>query len=249
VLLLFLGSRLLLLVGLIQLLLLYAALRPTGRRFVVVLTTVAIFGVVAFIGLGEFRRWENVPSPRPSFAGYLVHTSLPHLPKTYVNNYADAVRSSVIVRQVVPARAPYEDGKEFLRILLQPVPGSLRPHVSTAPALLAAFTTAHGNGNALPVPVVGYIQFGLAGDVVFCLVLGGLVGLIDRLGAAARDIGSLLSEIGAGTGMVIVFRGTLHNAIAFALIDVIGFFLAHRILFRRLPATCSGASVAGVAGR
>lgn len=236
VLLLFLGDRLLLLVALIQILLLRAALRPISRRFKLVAVGVAVFGAVAFLLIGEFRRWENVPSPRPSFTSYFVHVSLPGLPRTVVNNYADTVRSSVVVRQVVPVHAGYEDGKELLRILLQPLPGSIRPTVSLAPALTAAFTSGHKNGNALPLPVVGYIQFGLAGAVLFCLVLGAMVGFVDRLGDRIRTVGELLAVIATSTGLVIVFRGTLHNAIALAAIDVIGFYAAHRFLFSRAPA-------------
>jgi hypothetical protein len=228
---LFLGSRLLILVTLIQLLLLYAAIRPTSRRFWRALTLAALIGVVVFVGLGEYRRWENVAVDRPSFPSYFTHTSIPNLPRTYANNYADTVRSSVLARQIVPARAPYEDGKELLRVLLQPLPGSIRPKVALAPAVAATFTAGHKNANALARPVVGYLQFGLAGDVVFCLLLGLLVAAVERLARRIRDTGELLAAIGASTGLVIVFRGTLHNAIAFAAIDVIGFFVAHRLLF------------------
>jgi hypothetical protein len=243
------GSRLLVLIALIQLLVLYAALRPIGRRFVRTLAVTILVGLVVFVGLGEYRRWENVTTHRPSFPSYLVNTSLPSLPKTYVNNYVDTVRSSVIVRRVVPAHAPYEHGKEFLRILLQPLPGSIRPTISTAPALHAAFTSGHGNGNALPVPVVGYIQFGLAGDVIFCLILGLAVGLVDRFGDLVGDVGQLLAMIGASTGLVIIFRGTLHNAIAFALIDVIGFYVSHRLLFAaRSRETQTGDGVTSATG-
>jgi len=230
-LLLFVGSRLLVLIALIQLLVLYSALRPTGRRFVVAIATVVVVGAVVFIGLGEFRRWENLSSRRPSFASYFVHTSLPSLPRTYVNNYADTVRSSVLARQVVPARAGYEYGKELVRMLLQPLPGSIRPKLAFAPALQATFTSGHQNGNALPLPVEGYIEFGFVGDLVFCLLLGLVVGLLDKLGPAVRDVGGLMTAVAAGTGLVIIFRGSLHNGVAIAGIDVIGFFIAHRTLF------------------
>jgi hypothetical protein len=241
---LFLGSRLLFLASLIQLLLLYAAIRPAGRRFLRGLIAAVVVGAIVFIGLGEYRRWENLPAPRPSFSHYFVRTSLPNLPRTYVNNYADTVRSSVIVRQVVPARAGYEYGKEFLRLLLQPIPGSLRPKVSEAPALHAAFTAGRGNANALPLPVEGYIEFGLAGDIALCLILGAIVGLLDAFApAAVRDVGLTATAIALGTGAVIVFRGSLHNAFAIAAIDVIGFFVAHRVLFRRPVASSSAPPV------
>ncbi len=226
-----LGSRLLLLVALIQLLVLYAAVCPISRRFWLALGTTAVIGTVLFVTLGEFRRWESVPH-HPSFPTYLVKVSVPELPRTYANDYADAVRLSVLARRVVPSRAPYEYGKEFLRILLQPIPGQLRPTISTAPALEATFTSGHKNGNALPVPVEGYIEFGFAGTVAFSALLGLFVGLVDRAGAAVRDVGWLLTGVAAGTGSVIVMRGSLHQGIALALVDVIGFLAVHRILYR-----------------
>ncbi len=237
-LLLFLGSRLLLLVALIQLLLLYAALRPPSRRFTLALAATALAGVVAFFAIGEYRRWENVPH-RPSFPSYVVNTSLPQLPRTYVNDYADAVRLSVLARRVVPSEAPYEHGKEFLRILLQPIPGGIRPALSYAPAVAATFTSGHKNGNALPVPVEGYLQFGFAGVVVFSALLGLFVGLIDRLAVRGRDVGWLTTSIAAGTGAVVIMRGSLHNGIAIAGIECVGFLLAHRILYARSPSTVS----------
>jgi hypothetical protein len=235
VLVLFLGSRLLLLVALIQLLVLYGAFHPITHRFKLVLGVAAILGVVAFLVIGEYRRWEDVPSPRPSFPSYFVNTSLPKLPRTYVNDYADAVRLSTLARRVVPSQAPYEDGKELLRILLQPIPGTLRPTISTAPALERTFTSGHKNGNALPVPVEGYIEFGFAGVIAFSLLLGLAIGVVDRLGPFAPDVGWLTASIAAGTGLVIIFRGSLHEGIALALIDILGFLIAHRILFRRAP--------------
>lgn len=232
-LLLFVGSRLLLLVALLQLLLLYAALRPTGRGFTAALAGTAAVGVIAFVVIGELRRWESVPN-HPSFPSYLFNSGLPELPRTYVNNYADAVRLSVLARRTVPSKAGYEYGKELLRIVLQPLPSQIRPTIGISPGLAATFTSGKHNGNALPVPVEGYIEFGFVGTAVFGLLLGLGVGLIDRAGPAAWDVGWLAASIAAGTGAVTVFRGSLAQGIALATIDVIGFFVAHRILYRRL---------------
>jgi hypothetical protein len=229
----FIGSRLLLLVALLQILLLYAALRPVSRRFKVALAGFAIIGAIVFVGLGELRRWESLGHGR-SFGTYLAETALPQLPRTYVNNYADAVRLSVIARRVVPSQAGYEHGKEFLRVLLQPLPSGIRPKVPTARALTAAFTSGKRNGNALPVPVEGYLQFGVAGAIGLSLLLGVGVGLADRIGAAARDVGWLAATVAASTGAVIVMRGSLAQGVALATIEVVGFFAAHRLLYRPL---------------
>jgi hypothetical protein len=120
-----------------------------------------------------------------------------------------------------------------LLIILQRIPGTLRPTISTAPAILHAFTSKDKNGSALPVPVEGYLEFGFAGAVVLSLILGMGVGIIDRVGLRSRDVGWLLTSISAGTGLIIIFRGSLHQGIAEAAIDAIGFWAAHRILFKR----------------
>jgi hypothetical protein len=229
----FIGSRLLLLVALLQMLLLYAALRPLGRRFRVALAGSVLIGALAFLGLGELRRWES-DGRVVSFTSYLTHTGLPQLPRVYVNDYADAVRLSVIARRVVPAMAGYEYGKEFLRVALQPLPSQIRPKVGLSPGIAAAFTSGK-NGNALPIPVEGYLQFGIAGAVLLSLLLGLGVGLTDRIGARARDVGWLTATIAASTGAVIVMRGSLHQGVALAVIDVLGFFVAHRLLYRPAP--------------
>lgn len=246
VLLLFLGSRLLLLVALIQLFLLYAALRPVGRRFRTLAAASALLGVVLFVVIGEFRRWENVPRPRPGFPAYLVDTGLPNMVSTYVNDYADAVRLSVLVRQTVPRHAGYEYGKELLRVLVHPIPSAIRPKIGQARALASTFTSGNKNGNALPVPVEGYIEFGLAGTIAFSLLLGAFVAGVDRLGSRARDVGWLAAATAAGTGAVIILRGSLAAGISLAAIDVIGFLIVHRLLFRRLTeAETTAAATAG----
>src|SRR5581483_10791865 len=108
--------------------------------------------------------------------------------------------------------------------LIHPIPGSIRPTISQAPALAHTFTSGDKNGNALPVPVEGYIEFGFPGAVIFSLLLGVCVALIDRIGRLARDVGVLAAALAAGTGMVIIFRGSLDNGISLAAIDVIGFY-------------------------
>jgi hypothetical protein len=233
----FIGSRLLLLVAALQLLLLYAALLTMGRRFKLVLAVSVAAGLLVFVGLGEVRRWQSSFSHRRSFPAYLEKVGLPNLPRTYVNQYADAVRESVIARRVVPRLAPYERGKEFLRVLLQPLPSSIRPKVSTAPALTAAFTSGKHNGNALAVPVEGYLQFGFVGAIILSLLLGCAVGYTDRIGSAARDVGVLGATVAAGTGAIIVLRGSLAQGVAIATIDIVGFYAAHRLLYRRLRAS------------
>jgi hypothetical protein len=227
-----LGARLLLIVALLQLALVYAVARwdrlPV-RGAVAVVAAV----LVTFVGLGELRRWQGLPDQRP-FPRYLVDTGLPNLQITYVNQYADSVRLALLVRQIVPEHAGYENGKELLRILLQPIPGGLRPEVGSSPALRAQVTVrGSNNGNALPLPVVGFIQFGIPGTAVFCFILGFVAGFVDRRLALRPPLPEALALVGAATGVAIVFRGTLVNGVAFMIMDVIGFLLVALLLEQR----------------
>lgn len=225
------GTRLLIVIALLQAGITYMLI--TGRRLS---TRTWVAGVLAigivFVGFGELRRYQGLVAPGKGFPAYLVDNALPSLPATYVNQYADAVRLAGIAQDVVPERADYERGRELLRIVLQPIPGGVRPEVGQAPALRAAFTSGDGNGNALPLPVVGFIQFGVPGTVVLCLALGALAGASDRHLRPGLRPDTLLALVAAGTGTLILFRGTLVNAVAFTLMDVIGLFVAARALER-----------------
>jgi hypothetical protein len=225
------GARLLVMVAILQVALVWTLLRRRGglpvRRL---LATAALLGVV-FVGLGELRRWQGLETGR-SFPAYFVDQGLPNLPGTYVNQYADAVRLAALARDVVPDRAGYEYGLELLRIALQPIPGSIRPEVPRARALRDRFTSGEGNGNALPLPVVGYIQGGLVGAVLLCALLGVAAGMIDRRIGHALPLDRLLALVAAAVGLTVILRGTLVNAVAFTLMDVIGFFVAVRVIGR-----------------
>ena len=225
------GARLLLVVAILQVALTWLLLhRPQRLPWRRLLALVLLLGVV-FVGLGELRRWQDLDSPR-SFPAYLADEGLPNLSSTYVNQYADAVRLASLVRGVVPGRADYEYGREIAPVILQPIPGAIRPRLEAQPALRETFTSGT-NGNALPLPVVGYIQFGLLGVIAFCAALGVLVGSIDRLLARKRDLTYLLPLVAGCVGVAVIFRGSLSNAIAFTLMDVIGLYLAAR--FSRAP--------------
>jgi hypothetical protein len=226
------GTRLLLLVALVQVCLVFLLIRKPSRLPRRTLVLVALIGVVTLVGLGELRRWQGAGSDAGSFPSYLVDRGIPNLPGTYVNQYADSVRLSILVRGVVPAHADFEFGRELLRVALQPVPGPLRPKIERSPALNAAFSSPSG-GNALPLPVVGFIQGGVPGIVLFCAAIGLGAGLIDLLFSRQLGLPALLSTVGAATGLVIVFRGSLAQGVAFALMDVVGFYAVSRFVLGR----------------
>lgn len=230
-----LGSRLLLLVAAMQALLLFVFICGTSRRFFATLAVALVTLVVVAVGLGEFRRWQGI-GRGATFSSYLVDFGIPQLRGTYVNQYADAVRLAVIVRRIVPEQAGYEYGKELARMTLHPLPRGIRPSLEPEPGLKEAFTSGNLSGSALPVPVVGYIQAGAFGIVLISLALGYVAGGLDRILRSTRDVGVLLALIAAGTGLIVVFRGSLTQAFALAAIDIVGFFVAHRILYRRIRA-------------
>jgi hypothetical protein len=226
-----LGSRLLLLVATLQVLLLFVCIRGTTRRFFAILPVTVVTLVVVAVGLGEVRRWQAIGG-KATFSTYLVEVGVPQLSRTYVNQYADAVRLAVIVRRIVPEQAGYEYGKEVTRLLVHPLPRGVRPSLEPELRLKEAFTSSNLSGNALPAPVVGYIQGGALGVMALSLALGYLAGGIDRILRSTRDVGVLLALIAASTGMIVVFRGSLTQAFALTAIDILGFFAVHRILYR-----------------
>lgn len=230
------GARLLVMIAVLQAGFLWLVLRPPSALAWKRLLPAALVLLVVFVGLGELRRWQSL-NTGTSFPAYLAETGIERFPATFVNQYADAIRLGMIVRSVVPEQAGYEYGKDLVRVVLQPIPGGIRPELSRAPALQAAFFGYADTGNALPLPVVGLIQLGLAGIVVLCGLLGLMSSLIDRLLHPRLRLDVLLALVGAATGTVILFRGSLPNAVAFTLMDVIGFFAAARAVGARRSAS------------
>jgi hypothetical protein len=227
------GARILVVVALAQLALLALVLRGTSRRSIVAAAVTGLAGVACIVGLGELRRWQSL-NTGTSFPSYLTTTGLPNLPRTYVNQYADGIRVGVLARAAVPALAPFEHGTELLRVAAQPIPGSARPQLTRPAGLRAIFTTAGGtSGNAFPLPVVGFLQLGAWGAALAGLLAGLLVAGLERGLRRARDPGVILGLIAATTGLVMVMRGSLPQATAFALMDVIGFVVGARWVLGR----------------
>ncbi len=236
------GSRLLLVVALVQVLLLAFELLGPGRSFRVgAMISLALLPVVA-IGLGELRRWQGTDRSVP-FGTYLVDSGLPGLPRTYVNQYADGIRLAAIAREVVPDAAPYEYGEDLVRVVLQPLPRQIRPVLERSAPVEAVFSSG-GGGNALPVPVVGYLQGGLVGLLLLPALLGAAVRFIDLRLSSSRRLHDRLALIGAATGAVIVFRGSLPQGMALAGIDVVGIYVAARLLLREETPAAADATTA-----
>jgi hypothetical protein len=224
------GARILVVSALGQLVLAALVVRGPSRRSVVAVGLASVAAAACFVGLGELRRWQSLGSPGP-FPAYLVQHGLPDLPHTYVNQYADGVRVAILAKAAVPTLAPHEHGLELLRVAAQPIPGGLRPEIPRSAALRQIFTTDGGtSGNALPLAVDGYLQFGAAGAALAGILLGLVLALVERGLARPRRVGTLLALVALTTGSVMVLRGSLPQATAFALMDVIGFLAADRFL-------------------
>lgn len=223
------GARLLVMVAVLEICVVWLVTHPSARIPArPALAVIAVLGLT-FVGLGELRRWQGLDTGR-AFPAYLVDQGIPNFRLTYVNQYADAVRLASLAREVVPGQTSYEYGREFVRIALQPIPGFVRPAVERAEPLRAAFTSGEGNGNALPLPVVGYLQFGLIGVLGFAAVLGAAAGWIDSRLRGRASLPHVLALCAAAVCLAMIFRGSLVNAVAFTGMDVIGFYAAARFL-------------------
>jgi len=230
------GARLLLIVALLQFALLVVILSGYRRTVIRALVGFSLIGALIAVGLGEFRRWQSLPTQAP-FPAYLVQSGLPNLTSTYVNQYADGVRLAVMTRDLVPEEAPYEHGTGLVRALVHPIPRALRPDVDRPGPVQDAFTSPNGSGNALPLPVEGFMQAGALGVSLLGLALGAAAGIVDVLVRRGRsDVGVLLAAVAGATGLIIVLRGSLAQGVALAVMDIIGFFAVHRIITTREPA-------------
>jgi hypothetical protein len=185
-----LGSRLFIAGALAQLTLFYGLVRRRPRLRTV-LGVGAVAAVVLILGVGAVKRYSNYeathPGARIGLARYLTSVAPGEIPVAYSDNYADGVRVLALARATVPAHAGYEYGKELLRLLLQPIPHSLRPGVATAPAIKVALYPPGGSSYAQPLQAVSYLEFGLPGVVVTFIVLGAALAALDaRLEAIER---------------------------------------------------------------
>jgi hypothetical protein len=185
-----LGSRLFIAGALAQLTLFYGLVRRRPRLRTL-LGVGAVTAAVLILGVGAVKRYSNYQAAHPgsgmSLGRYLTSVAPGEIPAAYSNNYADGVRVLALARATVPRHAGYEYGKELLRLLLQPIPHSIRPSVATAPAIEAAIYPPDAGSYAQPLQAVSYLQFGLPGVVVTFLALGVALAALDaRLEAIER---------------------------------------------------------------
>jgi hypothetical protein len=228
-----LGARLFIAVALVELALFYGLVRrrPPLRHFVPALLVTV---VVVIFGGGAVKRYSNYQSLHPgvhtTFGHYLHTAAVQELTSAYANNYADGVRLIALGRVTVPAYAEPELGKEFLRLLLQPIPYPWRPNVSTAPAIRAAFYPSPSYAYAQPLQLVSYLQFSLPGVVLAFFLVGAAIAELDRQLAqrGAFRLSTLLALLGLAVDLPVFLRGASGPADALAALTLLLLWLVVR---------------------
>ncbi|MGI8802553.1 MAG: hypothetical protein ACR2KV_10320 [Solirubrobacteraceae bacterium] len=233
-----LGTRLVLAVALAQMILFHSLTRPRLRLRVLALPVLAAALVITLV-VGAVKRYSSYQSSHPhtTLVHYLTAVAPGQIPVAFANNYADGVRLMALSVVTVPRHADYEYGKEALRLLIQPLPHSLRPVIEPAPGLKAALYPGGGYVYAQPVQVVSYLQFGLPGVVLAFVLLGVLVAEFDfRLAVLRRIRPSTLVLITAVIVEVLAtLRGASSPSDAFAVSTLLVMYAVSRTSERLLP--------------
>jgi hypothetical protein len=238
-----LGARAFVAIALVELGLFYHLVRrpiPLGA----VLAVTLLASVVVILGGGTLKRFQNYQSAHPgtrvSVFDYALRIAPSELPNAYANNYADGVRLIALAREVVPSQADYEYGKVILQTAVQPVPASLRPHVSSDPAIDGTFNPGNGNTYAMPMQAVAYLQFGPIGVLLTFLFVGFVLTRIDRrlLSPVESRLSTWLLLVALIANVPFLLRGGLPRGLAVGAIDVIGLWVVARTVERpaKVPA-------------
>ena len=223
------GSRLLILVAIAQFVLLALLFGRVSARAVPAGCAVVLLAACVSVGLGELRRWQATPRA-VSFPTFLAESGLPRLPRTVVNQYADAVKLADSAMRVVPERASYEGARGLLRVAVHPIPRAIRPTVARQPAVTQAFMSSATSGNALPLPVEGWLQAGIVGALLLSLGFGCLLGLGDRVVRVRGRPAVAFAAACAGASLLIMFRGSLAQGTTLAALDIVSLYAVHRFV-------------------
>jgi hypothetical protein len=229
-----LGSRQLLAVPVVELILYYGLVRRR-LRVRVGLPVLLAGALVIIVGLGMVKRYGNYvalhPGTRISRLDFLFTKGPGDFASSYASNSADGVRLIALGERTVPRLAPPEYGKEALRLLLQPLPSGIRPQVATAPAIQAAIYPSPVLSYAQPLQLVSYLQFLYPGVVLAFLVLGAATGKLEQAlarASARRRPSTLLLLVASVVQITTVLRSASAGAIAVALIEVVGLWAVAR---------------------
>ena len=229
-----LGARAFLAFTFAELLLFYVLVRRPMALKTVLPAGIAVTLLLIF-GLGTIKRYqtfrEATPASDPGFVDYATHRAIRELPSAYANNYADGLRLVATAERIVPDQADYEYGKVALRLAAQPIPRPLRPKVSTDLPLKRAFEPPGGNQFAIPLQAVSYIQFGLVGVVLAGLMIGLLIGQLDRWLLRRRaTMPVLLALIAAAVQVPFLLRAGIPRGLAVSVFEVAGLWAVAKLV-------------------
>ncbi len=238
-----LGARELLAVPLIELALFYW----TVRRQISGRTAAAVFAVallvIVFV-VGMVKSYGNYvaqhPGTKVSRLDFMFTKGPADFAHSYAINTADGVALIGLGEHVVPAHAPPELGKEFLRLALQVIPSSARPKLHTAPAIAAAIYPSTTDVYAQPMQLVAYLQFELPGVIVAFLLVGAAAAEIDRrlLSRAHYRLSTLLLLVALATAVSMLLRNAAAPATADTIVEVVGIWAVARTAERPPAGQC-----------
>jgi hypothetical protein len=227
------GARELVAVPLLELALFYWIVRRRiSGRVAAAACIVALFLVVFVFGM--VKRYGNYliqhPGTHIGRLDFLVTKGPGDFARSYSVNTADGVLLIALGEHIVPSQAPPELGKEFLRLGLQVLPSSIRPTLSTAPAIKAAIYPSTTNSYAQPLQLVAYLQFELPGVVVAFLLIGAAAAEIDHLlvSRSRYRLSTLLLLVALATALSLLVRDADAGETAGALIQVVGLWAVAR---------------------
>lgn len=231
------GTRELIAVALVQVLLVAALIRRRPRLSTVAVPALLI-GLLVVFGLGAVKFYESYEALHPhrgiGFVSFVENVLPAKTENDYVNNYVDGVSLIGLGRRLVPAQAHYEYGLEILQLLLKPIPSGLRPQIAEQPVLKAAFNPP-GFTYAIPLQLSAYLEFGIGGVVVVFFGVGALLGAVDRrLAARRQSLPALLALATLAVQIPVLLRGGVPAGVAYLLIDVVGVWIAATLLQGRL---------------
>lgn len=223
------ASRLLILVAIGQVLILALLYGRVTARAIPAGCAVVVVAACVAVGLGELRRWQATPRV-VSFPTFLMDSGVPLLPRTVVNQYADAVKLADSAMRVVPDEAGYEGARGLLRVAVHPIPRALRPTVTRENAVTATFMSSPTSGNALPVPIEGWLMAGIAGALVLSLGFGAVLAMSDRLVRRPGRPAVAFAAACGGASLLIMFRGSLAQGTTLAALDIVSLYVVHRFV-------------------
>ncbi|MDQ2912369.1 MAG: hypothetical protein M3T56_03845 [Chloroflexota bacterium] len=149
-------------------------------------------------------------------------TNPQYLRDRYTANFVDSLYVFRRLYAVVPSETDYLHGASFARLLLQPIPRSLRPELPPLPTALTAEFTSPEGGNVFQLWAEAYLNFGSIGVGVIAMLAGFALAAATRRVDAVRETSRRAVLIALlVTSMLLLYRGSFIGATSVALMDLI----------------------------